>query len=400
MINFLLALGLGLGAGTITGLVPGIHVNLICTFLLAGSAYLLGFFNPTELACFIVAMSITHTFLDSIPSIYLGAPDSSQVLGVLPGHRYLLRGHGHKAVLLTLIGSFYALLIGMLLLPLMIYLVPRIYEFIKGFLVWILIGIVLWNLAEEKKKIWALTVFLFSGVLGWLVFGLEMDNGLFPMLSGLFGVSTLLYSLFQKTSLPKQIVARKISVRRWHGVKAVMSSTLAGGMTAFLPGIGASQGAIIAMKLARDIGDQGFLILVGGVNTVNFLLSLATFYTIDKARNGAVIAVQQLLESFDLGMLIQLSLVALIAGGLATVTGILVSRLAAARIAKVKYSAVVSFTIIFVTLMVIVLTRGLGLLILFIGTAIGLIPAIVKVRRTEAMGCLLLPVILFYLGLG
>ena len=36
------------------------------------------------------------------------------------------------------------------------------------------------------------------------------------------------------------------------------------------PGLGGAQGAVIAMQFAGNIGDHGFMILMGGINTVNF----------------------------------------------------------------------------------------------------------------------------------
>jgi len=53
---------------------------------------LMTYFDPVVLVVFIIAMSVTHTFLDALPAIFLGAPDADQVLNVLPGHRLLLQG--------------------------------------------------------------------------------------------------------------------------------------------------------------------------------------------------------------------------------------------------------------------------------------------------------------------
>ena len=109
MIEILFPLILGILAGTITGLIPGIHVNLISLLLFSFSSWLLRFFEISALFVFIVAMAITHTFLDFIPSIFLGAPDDDTALSVLPGHSLLLQGRGYEAVMLTLKGSFYSL---------------------------------------------------------------------------------------------------------------------------------------------------------------------------------------------------------------------------------------------------------------------------------------------------
>src|SRR3989338_1637338 len=92
--ELIIALLLGVTSGIITGLTPGIHSNLVSLLVLQFTPLLMPYFSLLSLATFIMSMSITHTFLDAIPSIFLGAPESDTVLGVLPGHRYLLRGNG------------------------------------------------------------------------------------------------------------------------------------------------------------------------------------------------------------------------------------------------------------------------------------------------------------------
>ena len=62
-------------------------------------------------------MSITHTFLDSIPSIYLGVPDPDMALSILPAHRMLLEGNGFLALKYTLYGSLSGLMISVILSP-------------------------------------------------------------------------------------------------------------------------------------------------------------------------------------------------------------------------------------------------------------------------------------------
>ena len=67
LVEIILFLILGILFGTLTGLVPGIHINLVGISLVALSASLLSPINPVYLAVFIVAMAITHTFVDFIP---------------------------------------------------------------------------------------------------------------------------------------------------------------------------------------------------------------------------------------------------------------------------------------------------------------------------------------------
>ena len=87
------ALALGIIIGTLTGLFPGIHINLVIVFLSTLLSYNLGI-PILSLIIFIVSLSVTHTFLDFIPGIFLGCPDEDTALSVLPGHQMLKEGKG------------------------------------------------------------------------------------------------------------------------------------------------------------------------------------------------------------------------------------------------------------------------------------------------------------------
>ena len=153
MLNLILPIILGIFSGTITGLIPGIHINLVAISLL--SLTFIQNLPPTPLLIFIIAMAITHTFLDFIPSIFLGAPSEDTSLSALPGHELLLKGQGHNALKLTLIGSTMAIVSLAIIIPTFIFLIPKIYPFLQrmmGFLlIWIAILLIL-NEREDKIK--------------------------------------------------------------------------------------------------------------------------------------------------------------------------------------------------------------------------------------------------------
>jgi len=69
----------GVVLGTISGLVPGVHSNTVAGFLAGASGLLLVLFGPEGLAAAIVATMVTHTFLDAVPSTFLGVPDPDTV---------------------------------------------------------------------------------------------------------------------------------------------------------------------------------------------------------------------------------------------------------------------------------------------------------------------------------
>ena len=71
LLELFLAITLGIIFGTITGLIPGIHINLIGAILIPLSATFLGLTTPIILVIFIVSMALTHSFIDFIPSVFL-----------------------------------------------------------------------------------------------------------------------------------------------------------------------------------------------------------------------------------------------------------------------------------------------------------------------------------------
>jgi putative membrane protein len=397
LLEILIAITIGILAGIITGLTPGIHVNLISILLISISSALSAYLNPIAIAVIIISMALTHTFLDAIPSIFLGAPDSATALGVLPGHRYLLKGQGLMAVKLTLVGSFGAVILSILLFPLFIPVVRYGYPLIQGYIGYLLIAVVLFMVLRDRKKIMAMTVFLMSGTLGLIVLNIpNFENPLFPMLSGLFGISTLLISLFESQTIPEQKKLPKIMIKKSQTIKALFSGTFSGFITAVMPGLGASTAAIISMQVTRKLGDHGFMILMGAIGTVNFILSMVTLLVLGKARNGAIIAVQKILDPISPVLVLTFLSVVLITGSIAVFLTLRIGAIFSRLIAKVSYRMLVIGVMLFITLLVVIMTGFFGLLILATSTAVGIIPAKTKVTRTHAMGCLLLPVILYF----
>ena len=399
-IEILAAVLIGILAGTVTGLIPGLHINLVSLFVVSLLGYLLGFTSPIALAVFIIAMAVTHTFLDIIPAVFLGAPDSDVALGVLPGHKLMMQGMAYQAVKLTVIGSLFSLLICIAIAPMLLPLIPAAYELLKDWIGWILFAVVVWMILKEtglNNKFWAVMVFMLSGILGLIVFNIpNVEQGLFAMLTGLFGISMLIISINTIIKIPEQKPDERISIKKKSMLKSIGAAIFSGSLVSFFPGLGPAQGAVIGSELIRNIKDYSFLILLGGINTVNMVVSFITLYTIGKARNGAMIAVAQIIP-MDKTSLIIFLISALIAGSIAAVIALIISKAFARIISKLNYKLLCLAVIIFIAAAAFLLSGVLGLLILAIATSIGLVPNILKIKRSHAMGCLLLPVILWFI---
>jgi putative membrane protein len=250
-----------------------------------------------------------------------------------------------------------------------------------------------------NKVLWGASIFLLTGVLGVIVLtGLpNLEQPLFPLLSGLFGISLLLISLSNNVKIPKQKISETIELSKGNLAKVIGAGTFSGSLTALFPGLGAAQAAIIGSQIVGKIGEYSFIVLIGGINTVNFTFSLVTLYALQKARNGAVVAVLEILKSIDgYGLVIFLA-AALIAGGIATFLAMYLTRGFAKIITKINYQLLCISVISLIVLLVLYFSSWIGLFVLIVSTAIGMLPSFAGVKKSLAMGCLLLPVILFFI---
>ncbi|MBI2655131.1 tripartite tricarboxylate transporter permease [Candidatus Woesearchaeota archaeon] len=398
LFEIIIAIILGCLMGVLTGLTPGLHINLVALILFSISPVLLGYTNVIAVASFIIAMSITHTFTDFISATYLGAPSDDTALAVMPAHRLLLQGMGHEAIRLATIGSLLCLILTVAIAPLLVLIVPFIFNSLKDYVGWILLAVLIFMISREEnldKKFWSFIVVALSGILGLIVFNIpNLKDPLLPMLSGLFGVSVLLLSLAQKVALPIQRTTEMIKVRARDTIKAISSGVFSGSLVSIFPGLGPAQAAVISGQFFKRTDTNTYLILVGGINTVSMILSLITLFTIEKARNGSIIVVQQLLQNIDLKTLILFLAVALAAGGIATFLTMYMSRIFSKVMNKVNYSLLSILIIVFVGIMVLYFSGFIGFLILVVATAIGIIPNVTDVSRSSSMACLLIPIIL------
>jgi putative membrane protein len=389
VISVAFAILLGTLLGTLTGLTPGIHINLVSVLLVA--------FIPQFsifLIVMIVAMSITHTFLDFIPSVYLGSPDEDTGLSILPGHRLLLDGKGHSAVMLTVYGGLLGLGIIFLFAPFIVHVLPNLYPKVVPYMFYILLAAVfllLWK--EEHSRWWAILIFVLTGILGLITLNLPLKDPLFPLLTGLFGASSLVTSIAKKQKIPRQKFAEeKIETRTL--VKTGLLSAIASPICSFLPSLGSGQAAVLGSGIKR-LDAKEFLVLLGSINTVVIGLSFYAAYSIHKARTGVAAAVMT--QAFPQNYVYLITIAILFSGIIAAFLASRISKLFARNINRLNYNTVSSVVLGFLTLLVIIFSGWLGFLVYLAATFTGLVTILSGIRRTHMMGSLMLPSILFYL---
>lgn len=399
MLYFFLALILGIIAGTITGLFPGIHINLIAVSLVSFSYFFLAFTSPLILTIFLVSMAITHTFIDYIPSVFLGAPDEDNFLSILPGHDMLIKGHAYSAVIYTLYGSISALIIILFISPIFIFLLPTIYPYIQKIIPIILILASIFLIYFEKtSKFWAIIIFLLSGFLGIASLNLPINESLLPLFTGLFGISSLTTSLLKKQEIPPQKILKlkQIKLKTKSILKSSFASIIASPLVSFLPGLGTSQAAIIGSEVTGDLDQKEFLFLLGAINTIVMGLSFIALYSINKARTGTAIAISKIIQ-LNLQDLFIIILTIILSGIIAFFLTIQLAKFFSTYIHKINYRLLAISIISILTILTIIFSGFLGLLVLIVSSSLGFTCISLGIKRTHLMGSLLLPVILFYI---
>jgi len=154
------------------------------------------------------------------------------------------------------------------------------------------------------------------------------------------------------------------------------------------------------MLARRNREPEQVIMTLSGVNTANVFFCLGTLFLISRARSGATIAISRLLEVqawSSLGspppVLIYLLITMLIAAPFSFFITKYVGKQFALHFLRLPYRKMLIGIAIFLALLVLLFTGALGLLVLLVGTCIGLIPIYFGVRRSNCMGVLLLPII-------
>ena len=95
--------------------------------------------------------------------------------------------------------------------------------------------------------------------------------------SGLFGISTILFSLNDSSSIPHQNRFYDLEIDM-DAIKSIFAGGTAGAILGFLPGFGPAQGSIIAQGACGTSDDsddtKNFLLANSGLNTSDTLFSL------------------------------------------------------------------------------------------------------------------------------
>ena len=438
--------------GVVASALPGIHVNLLAVALLAWGAGPWG-------APFLVAALAASPFGLALSATFLGGPGDDSALSSLPAHALAREGRAREAVALQAWGALLGILLA---LPLAFLarglLVPLASALVAG-MPWLILAIVVALVFSEPRRfavhprwmvvpwparpmrrrpdlldpygllgegdaevqverVWqvgrlsaaagklaALAVLALAGALGLAAFRLGaaspfgwVASPLLPLLAGLFALPSLL-ALALAAPPRARVAFRPPRAHLGELARAAWPGALASIVLGLAPGVSASHAGLLARPPRTP---ERALVRLAAVNGGAVVFTLLAWHALGKARSGALVAAQQLAPvpawpSWAPTPMVLHEAALVVAAAL---VGLALARGVSASLARLPARPLAAGGLALLVVAVAVFNGGVGLMVLAAAGLVGALPARWGVRRSHAMGVILVPALLRAWGLA
>ncbi len=412
---------------SVLALVPALHIYNVAGFIILATATLGEFVPPELLAMFFLGLITSYSILNTIPSIFLSAPDDSTVFVVLPGQKYLLQQRGYEAVVLTGIGGLGGVAVLAMLTPVASSLLPALRTILQPHMHWILWTVIAFMLISEwpkgsdrapagirrwwdgwKSLTAGLVTFLLSGLLGFILLYRSLVpvtvayQNLLPAFVGLFAVPWIVQNILSRVELPEQHIADTVDATPWLFLRGTFAGALGGLFAAFFPVVTGGLGGFIAGHATAQRDDRLFIISQGASKVVYYVGGFLFFFVpgLHLTRGGMAWMLSSLWSSYTPQTYYIATAAVMLTGILSFFLLLLMTRVTIKLVSKVHYRWVSLGTLAVLLVIVVGMTGWGGLLICAVATGIGFIPVLWGSRRMNCMGVLLLPIALNMVGAG
>ena len=413
MMELVIACFIGILIGTTTGMIPGIHVNTAGAILFASSNFLLTKVSPEFLCVLMVSMSIAHALIEFIPSMLLGVPQEGTATSILPGHRMVLQGRSKEVIRIVSVGGFGAIIVTILMLPIFSILLPFLHDVSKPF-TWAILLVasiyLTYSLTSNFRDfLWSSLLFVISGILGWVIFQSPISSGvtLMCVFSGLFGISTILFSLNDSSTIPHQNPFYELNID-YNKFKSIFAGGITGAILGFLPGFGPAQGTVIAQAVSgtNDCDDDdtvNFLLATSGLNISDCLFSLIAIYIIGNPRSGIAVYMSYLISEMSINHLLIFIFASLLAVSVSLALSLRLGDSFSRLMGGVDYKKmsigviILQIVILYIFIFYYKAPPLYMTLALITSTAMGMLPHYIGVGKSHLMGVLIIPAIVIYM---
>jgi putative membrane protein len=407
--------------------IPALHIYNVAGGVVILALKVRGMVPDDVLALFMLGLIVGYAVLNTIPSVFFGAPDDSTVFVVLPGQRYLMERRGFEASVLAGVGGLGGLVVLLLMAPVMPVAFSLVRTVVAPHLHWILGAVILFMLMSEWPKgsdrgstglakfldAWrsvgaGLLTFLLSGILGFVLFygnlvPTEMAfQNLMPAFVGLFAIPWVLQNIIAQTRVPEQHVSQSMDLSPGLLARGVGAGALGGLFAAFFPAVTGGVGSFLAGHATAQRDDRLFILSQGTSKLIYYVGAFIFFFVpgLHLTRGGMAWMLSVFYAPRTPAIYWVAVAAMLVSGALAFLLLLLLSRAAVRLVTRFDYRWISLATLALLIAIVLLLTGWGGLLIATVAVGIGLVPAMWGARRMNCMGVLLLPLTLNLAGLG
>jgi putative membrane protein len=413
---------LGTVIGGLLSMVPALHVYNVAGIVLLSWLSWPQLIPEAAFPAFFMSMLVAWSVINTIPSMFFGAPDEAAVFVVLPGQKYMLQGRGFEASILTGVGSLAAIIVMVLLAPFCLYTLPAIVRIRSQNLGWILLLFVTYMVMSEWPKgtglgrtkwekfkwAWAnliagIGTMALAGFMGFIILNrtlvpLNMSfQGIMPVFVGLFAVAIIARNLVSKQEVPPQHISSSIDLDHRLLAKGVFAGTLGGGIAAVTPAVTGGIGGIVAGAATGQRDDRIFVISQGVSKVVYYVGAFLLFFVPTLmpgggglARGGMAIILKPIFTPYTFQEYLGILAVIMISGALSFLMMFPLTRWTIKLITRVDYHYVLWAALGIIFLIVWGLMGWMGMFLMAVGTGIGLIPAFYHSRLSNSMALLLI----------
>ncbi len=361
-------------------MIPGIHINTVAELMLN---YGVSGFYGVAVLYILYGISVA---LEGIYAISLNIPDGAT--GIVPAAAQRLSGKGMvgRSIRSYILGGIYGVAFATALMPLAFVILPSMQQFAQENMFLILLFASSYILLSDAK-IQNIVAFVLAGLFGLYIF--ESGDYIFPMLAGFFTLPMLMIKT-KAVDIEKEKECK--NGIEW---KIPAIATAATAVMYLIPGVATPTQIIILASIFANIKTEDFITALGAINASNIIYSIMMVDIIHKNRTGVAIIAQNM---FETGMHDH-AIIALIGSAAFALTAYaILPRIKDIVIFLKPFNEQIMKFILgaYLTLLVYLTSGGMGVFIMGIACAIGIITLITKARRTNLMGSIILNSLKYY----
>ncbi len=309
LLALVFAVLLGSLIGSITGLIPGVHVNtvapLVLAIALAGGVQNGGSDGALWAALLLFSVATVHTILNVIPTLAAPLPEDDTALILMPVQRMAQNGHATSALSISIVGSWIAASLAILLLLVILFLFPRHLPRLPHGVTLFGVTAILFLLIVRQSRPWHATgILLLSGIAGMLLLPRSFPGPLggdgtvlLPAFAGLYGAPLLVMTLSEKPPDPhgptdtneKTPDPEDDQTERLPRSPPVapLLGTACGLLVALFPGLTSATAGAFGRALRSPKNDAEDVAMLSAVDTANVIGNSGALVVWGATRSGA-----------------------------------------------------------------------------------------------------------------